>query len=185
MSDDLFDLMKMRRKALMSVFRELDAPEVREMDGEFRATLLDQGAWMHNFITIVAFNMPGVWISKSFYPINETDGRGYNSFRVGANIKKTYHMRTYVGPSRLDGRPSYHLDYSTVNKSNVPSFTKLAGEVRKYEDALYLGIGTADFGFSRLRREKPFVLEGSRAKFDASTFGRREFIRGQRTAVAV
>ena len=65
MSDDLFDLMKMRRKALMSVFRDLDAPEVREMDGEFRATLLDQGAWVHNFITIVAFNMPGVWISKS------------------------------------------------------------------------------------------------------------------------
>ncbi len=185
MSDVLFDLMKMRRKALISVFRELDAPAVREMDGEFRATLLDQGAWMHNFITIVAFNIPGVWISKSFYPINETDGRGYNSFRVGANIKKTYHMRTYVGPSRLDGRPSYHLDYSTVNKSNVPSFTKLAGEVRKYDDALYLGIGTADFGFSRLRREQPFVLEGSLTKFDASDFGRRDFVRGQRTAVGI
>ena len=185
MSNDLFDLMKMRRKALLSVFRELDAPEVLEMDGEFRATLLDQGAWVHNFITIVAFNMPGIWISKSFYPLSETDGRGYNSFRVGANIKKTYPMRTYVGPSRLDGKPSYHLDYGTLNKSNVASFTKLAGEVRKYDDAVYLGIGTADFGFSRLRREQPFVLEGSPGDFDASVFGRREFLRDQRTAVSI
>ena len=170
MSYALFDLMKLRRRQLVPIFQELDAPSVQEMNGEFRATLLDQGKWTHNFLSVLAFNMPGVWISKAFRPLSDQGGHGYNSFRIGSDIKKIYPMVTFVGPSRLDGRPSYHLNYGPLNRRNVPAWTRLAGEVRKYRDGLYLGIGTADCGLSAFRREQPFLLEGPLAAFDESVF---------------
>lgn len=165
MNNERFELDRKRRKELIAIFRELHAPPVTAMNGEFRASLLDQGRWLHNFLTVVAFNTPGIWISKSFVPTSDDEGHGYNSFRIGGDIKRIYPMKTYVGPSRLDGRPSYHLDYGPDNKRNVPSVTNLAGEVRQLSDTTFLGIGTADFGFSRLRREQPFLLEGPVAEF--------------------
>ncbi len=160
-----FELYRKRRKELVAIFRKLDAPTVAEMNGEFRASLLDQGRWLHNFLTIVAFNTPGIWISKSFRPTSDDQGQGYNSFRIGGDIRRIYRMSTYVGPSQLDGRPSYHLDYRPLNKRNVPSVSNLAGEVRRLDSTTFLGVGTTDFGMSRLRRAQPFMLEGPVAEF--------------------
>ena len=165
MNNERFELCRKRRKDLIALFRELDAPTVAEMNGEFRASLLDQGRWLHNFLTIVAFNMPGVWISKSFLPTSDDVGEGYNSFRIGGDIRRIYPMKTYVGPSRLDGRPSYHLDYGPVNKRNVPSVSNLAGEVRRLGETTFLGVGTTDFGIKRFRRGQPFMLEGPVADY--------------------
>jgi hypothetical protein len=171
MSKQLFRMMKMPRKEIMQVFRSLDPPELREMNGEFRATLLDQGRWANNFFTNVAFNLPGVWISKSFTSVSDHEGCGYNTFRIGAKMRKIYRMKTYVGPSNLDGRQSYHLDYGKVERQDrLPAISKLAGEIRKLEASTYLGIGTADFGFSVFRREQPFILQGPMAEYDESVW---------------
>ncbi len=171
MSSQMIRLMKLRRKELLKLFRELPAPEVSEMRGEFRATILDQGRWVHNFITIITFNMAGAWLSKSFSPDKDGNGIGYNSYRVGSTVKKIYRMKTYVGPSRFDEAQSYHLDYGIVDgQSLLPSWSKLRSELRKLDDSIYLGVGTADFGISRFRREQPFVLEGPVAEFDESVW---------------
>ena len=165
------ELMKLDRKAVIAIFRDLQPPSVGEMDGEYRATLLDQGRWTHNFFTSAAFQLPGSWLSKSFSPISATEGRGFNTFRSGKRLRKIYRMRTYLADSHLDGKPSYHLDYLKIeHQDHLPVFTKLSGQVRLLGDGLYLGLGTADFGFSKIRREQPFLLEGPIAEYDESVW---------------
>ena len=163
---DSFQLVKLGRRDLLCIFQQLTPPSVAEMDGEFRATLLDQGHWTHNFLTASAFNLPGSWISKSFTPLSDEQGCGYNTFRIGDRTRKMYRMGTYVSESRIDDGRSFHLDYRSVpGQEAVPKYSHLAGEVRRLSDSLFLGIGTADFGVRRLRRSQPFLLEGPVAPY--------------------
>ena len=171
MVNDAFQLMKLRRKEVIRIFRELPPPALREMHGEFRATLLDQGRWLHNFLTVLAFNFPGAWISKSFTPLSDQHGCGYNTFRVGNKTKKIYRMKTRIDRSNVDDKASFHLDYQAViDQERMPSVTKLTGEIRKLAPSMYLGVGTADFGIKRLRRQQPFLLEGPVSDFDDSVW---------------
>ena len=164
-------LLKTPRKEVVGLFSELNAPAVDELAGEYRATLLDQGRWANNFFTLLAFNLPGAWISKSFAPLTTTEGRGYNSFRVGRDVRKIYRMRTYLAPSRFDAADSFHLDYSQVaGQQRLVKFAHLAGELRRLGDNTYLGLGSTDFGIAQFHRAAPFVLEGPVAAFDDSVW---------------
>lgn len=168
MSDDTFRIMNLPRKEVIKIFRELPAPSLAEMHGEFRATLLDQGKWSHNFFSILAFNLPGAWIAKSFAPLTKDGGCGYNVFRAGRKTHRIFRMKTHIGSSEADGKPSFHLNYQSVeNQQVIPRFTNLKGEVRKLGPAVFLGVGTADFRFKMLRREQPFLLEGPVGSFDS------------------
>lgn len=169
MSSDTFRVMNLPRKEIIKIFRALPAPSLEEMDGEFRATLLDQGRWAHNFCSILAFNLPGAWIAKSFAPVAEESGCGYNVFRVGTKTRRIFRMNTYVGDSKADGNPSFHLDYQSVkHQESMPKFTNLAGEVRKLGPSRFLGVGTADFRLKICRREQPFLLEGPVGPYNSS-----------------
>lgn len=175
MSRELMRLMKLERKELVELFLRLHPPEVREMDGEFKATILDQGKWIHNFATIVAFNWPGAWLSKSFTPLSDTEGYGFNSYRVGRTIRKIFRMKTWLGPSKYDDKQSYHLDYVSVEKQErIPRWSNLESELRKLSDDMYLGVGTANFGISRFSRPQPFLLQGPVARFDRSVWSADE-----------
>lgn len=165
------ELMKLDRKTVISVFRDLVAPQISEMNGEYRATLLDQGHWAHNFFTAAAFHFPGTWLSKSFTPISDQAGQGYNTFRTGKTISKIYRMNTYLAGSFLDGKHAYHLDYLSIERQDrLPLLVKLAGQIRRLSEGRYLGLGIADFGISRIRRAQPFLLEGPIADYDQSVW---------------
>jgi hypothetical protein len=130
------------------------------MDGEYRAEMLDQGcrAWTQGSLLVV--NLPGRWIAKAFAPTEGGEGAGYNAFVRGARVVHDVRMRTYVGPSTYDGRPSYHLDYSAYNGGFVGT---MHDEIRRLSGDLYLGIG--EVGWRRMRRPGPFLLQGPVAPF--------------------
>ncbi len=44
------DLMKLKRGQLMELFYQLDAPDMNEMHGEYRAALLDSGCVINSFL---------------------------------------------------------------------------------------------------------------------------------------
>ncbi len=76
------DLDRLSRAELMALFMSLEAPGVGELDGEYTATLLEQGSWLQNRISRVAvFNpLQGKWLTKSFQPTDDRYGHGYDSF---------------------------------------------------------------------------------------------------------
>lgn len=155
----------MGRKPLVKLFNELPPPDVESMDGEFRATLLDQGYWINNLVMLMAFNVPGVWIAKAFRPQTSERGEGYNAFRIGEHKRPRYRMDTYIAASQFDGRMSYHLDYRKRNRWNLAAWSNLKGEVRQLGPSLFLGLGTADFRLKSVRRACPFMLEGPTAEY--------------------
>ena len=75
------DLMRLNRKQLMALFLQLDAPAMSEMQGEYRAALLDSGYVINSFLAWIYlyFNW-GTWQHKAFEPLGEQHGHGYNTF---------------------------------------------------------------------------------------------------------
>lgn len=139
----------------VELFATLPAPSVEEMNGEFRAEMLDQGCRLWTLAVLLSVNLPGRWIAKGFAPTEGDEGAGYNAFVRGARIVHGVRMRTYVGPSTLDGRASYHLDYGAYNWGLVGTFHD---EIRKLSGDLYLGIGYV--GWGPVHRRTAFLMQG-------------------------
>lgn len=153
------------RDELMALFRTLPSPAITEMDGEFAATLLDQGNPLLTAIGHFAIGNPwlnGRWLTKSFTPSNDEHGHGYNSFQRGEHVIRKFRMRTEIRPSIVDGKPSYTLIYPAYN--NLCGRVGMIDEVRRIDDGVYLGFGTVG---SKARRSypMPFMLEGPTAPF--------------------
>lgn len=145
---------------LLSFFRDLPAPSIDEMHGDYDATLLRQPnlvADINGFFTVGLPFKP--WLSKAFRPVSDSEGRGYNTFRQFGKIVQRFPMHTEIAPSRYDGRPSYTLMYGAF-RSTCGSI-HMVDEVRRVEDGLYLGIGT--WGFTRRQRQipLPFALQST------------------------
>ncbi|MCB0221340.1 MAG: hypothetical protein KDH09_16710 [Chrysiogenetes bacterium] len=162
-----FELRKMPREDLVILFKELPSPSLEEMNGEFAATLLDQGAAWENLVGKLAINLPGKWRSKAFLPVSSSASRGYNGFVLRGRDVRRFQMRTSVGASKLTTGESYHLDYSTYNGGYIGT---MRDEVRKVDEHLYLGIGRVGFTKWERRRLLPFLLEGPDRPFDMRPF---------------
>lgn len=137
---------------LLSLFRDLDAPTVAEMEGDFDADLLRQpnlAADVNGFFAVGLPFMP--WLSKGFRPVSDDAGRGYNSFRRFGKVVQRYPMHTQIAPSRYDGRPSYTLIYRAY--PSTCGAINMVDEVRRLSEGLYLAIGT--WGFSPRQRQMP------------------------------
>ena len=155
------ELLRLSYADARSLFRSLPAPSVEEMNGEYRAELLDQGPPVFLWIALWVVHLKGRWLAKAFTPEGPKGGRGYNVFVIGNRVVRGTRMRTHVGPSRYDSQPSYHLDYSAYKGGLLGT---MRDEVRKVADGLYLGLGAV--GYTRLmRRPSPFLLEGTVAPF--------------------
>lgn len=161
------ELLKMPREDLVVLFSELPSPSLKEMNGEFAATLLDQGALWENLVSKVAINLPGKWRCKAFVPVTDLEGRGYNGFVFRGRDVRHFQMRTSVGRSKLATGESYHLDYSAYNGGYMGT---MRDEVRKVGEHLYLGIGRVGFTKWERRRLLPFLLEGPDRPFDMRPF---------------
>lgn len=61
------DLMKLKRKQLLDLFNQLDAPSMSEMNGEYRAFLLDSGYIINSALARLYLHFTwGNWQHKAF-----------------------------------------------------------------------------------------------------------------------
>lgn len=98
----------------------------------------------------------GYWLGKAFRPLTDTTGEGYNRWRhVGGRIDRNLRIATHMGPSLIDGKPSYILDYGVYNKGST-----LIDELRKLDDFVYLGAATTDAGGGKRNKPDFFILIG-------------------------
>ncbi len=188
------DVARLDKADVMQLFYALPAPGPAELDGEYQAVLVDVGvlsagsAWFtHNLFG------DGRWLGKGFRAIepgaadttqsNAAKGGGYNLFAGSSNydfrdadpamqsaadeIIRLREFDTYAGPSQIDERESFHLDYGRHNSGTVQS---MRDEIRKINQRLYLGMGHMALGGGAIN-PAPFLLIGpakgpARAKSD-------------------
>lgn len=155
-------LLESSPEELMALFKTLKEPKLEEMHGEFNAIMLTQNNTFLDIVWRVLIYTPfwpGTWAGKAFRPVDESSGRGYNLFRVGAKkIVQRFPMKTLIAPSRYDSRPAYQLIYRAYH--SACAMVKMVDEVRILGNGKYLLIGTA--GFTRKQRHIAsfFLLDG-------------------------
>jgi hypothetical protein len=180
------DLMKLSRRQLMDLFSLLEAPEMSEMRGEYRAAMLDTGPGINGLLGwAYLYGTWGTWQHKAFEPLGEREGRGYNTFvttqptlyencfvascmKLASTVKSLFTRsspqrmarimlnKTSIVPSVFDGKPSFQLSYKEYNTFFTNTMTD---EVRKVNGRLYLGIGRLTVTLGALN-PMPFVLMG-------------------------
>ena len=132
------------------------------MNGEFRAVLLDQGGKLANLVGHASVSrLPGGrWLTKSFLPVGENSGHGYNSFQASnGKVLRKIRMQTRVGPSLITGKgDAFHLEYRFF--ANSAALVGMRDEVRKLSENLYLGLGLVGRGPLWKSKELPFALVG-------------------------
>ncbi len=166
------ELRFMTRDELVALFHRLPAPAFEEMDGEYAATLLEQGSGSAYITAQIALNIKGRWLCKAFEPTGPNDGHGYNSFMTPRGVKRSGRMKTRIGPSKIpgDSKDSFHLEYAPFNDLRRGGIGgafvhTMFDELRKAAPGLYLGIGRVGFTKKQLAELHPFILEGPVAEF--------------------
>ncbi|MFZ3194310.1 MAG: hypothetical protein WA154_14025 [Moraxellaceae bacterium] len=143
---------------LQALFNRLDAPQLADMDGEYRAEMLAQPYGIAGQVGKLFLDNPiQTWLCKAFRPVNAHYGRGYNTFWQSGEVVQRYPMLTTIAASRYDGRPAYTLIYRYFH--SICGLIHMVDEVRQVAPDLYLGMGT--YGFTRGQRQIawPFLLE--------------------------
>jgi len=125
------------------LFKTLPAPAVREMDGEYLGHYFGaDGHSISNILWQITCNRnwtSGLWLGKSFQPVSDTAGYGFNNLsRFGMRLFR-WPMKTCVGPSRYDGKDVYALNYRYY--WSAAGIVSMQDEIRKIEDGLYLAVG--------------------------------------------
>lgn len=153
------DVFKCSPQEILDIFATLEAPDLQEMNGEYKAHLLQQpGLLRHLFGQASVANPLAPWLGKAFRPVDANTGRGYNMFRVAGRVVQRFPMQTIIAPSRFDGKPAYQLIYRAYH--SLCGDIHMVDEVRTLAPKTYLGIGT--WGFTEAQRliPLPFLLEG-------------------------
>jgi hypothetical protein len=146
-----------------------------EMNGEYRGEQLRSSGVISTVIATLFTNNPllfGKWLSKSFRPVDDTCGRGYNSLMHRGRVTRQGPMRTLIAPSRFDGRSAYQLVYRAYH--SICGFVHMVDEVRRLDAGKYLGIGTIGFTDAQRRVPLPFLLTGPLEAPTLATSGRKE-----------
>lgn len=166
-------LRRLSTDELFRLFATLPAPDIGEMQGEYRARLLAQPHWLATMGGRGLLENPFMaWQCKAFRPVDASSGRGYNTFRLGGRTVQRYPMLTLVAPSRFDGRPAYQLVYRHFH--SACGAVHMVDEVRRVAPGLYLGMGTWGFTDALRRIPWPFLLEGPQAPYRGDIGRERE-----------
>jgi len=168
-----FHLERLRRlkyRHLCEMFSSLEPPNIRSLDGEYDAELLDQGGRTVSNITRAIFCLSGPWTGKAFRPTSDTGGVGYNCYQYGNERISKLPMQTSIGVSRLDFKSSLVIKYRGLNPGII---RWLVGELRELAPTVIVGFGA--FGPSngplrKLSRKIPFVLIGPRRTYEITSF---------------
>ena len=112
---------------------------------------------------------PDRWVGKAVFPFEKDKGSGYNIFaskgKDGQEVLfRTRKVDTYSGKSLIDGKDSFHLDYSPYNSGTVHS---MHDEPRKINDNIFLGMGYMGLGGGSIN-PAPFLLIGPAVKWVGS-----------------
>jgi hypothetical protein len=158
----LDDLRRLSYGELVRLFHAAQAPAFAEMKGEYQAASLPAGVlgFVGSLYIRYLFG-PGQWVGKAFFPFEAHAGWGYNLFSVeerggSSRVLRQRKMATFLGPSNIDGRASFHLDYSPYNGGLNHT---VHDELRKICDGLYLGLGYVGFSAGAIT-PVPFVVHG-------------------------
>ena len=149
---------------LVSLFAQMDAPDIGEMHGEYAARMLAQPSRLADVIGGVSLDNPWLhWLCKAFRPVDANNGRGYNTFQQRGQLVQRYPMNTLIAPSRFDGKPAYQLIYRHYH--SVCGSLNMVDEVRRAAPGVYLGLGT--YGLTNAMRHTPypFVLVGPQGDY--------------------
>jgi hypothetical protein len=155
------DVLQLSAGELLKLFNMLEAPGLEEMSGDYAAETLQQLNAVATLAGRFGLNSPlypGKWLSKSFRPVSDCCGRGYNSFRHFGRVVQRFPMATLIAPSRYDGRPAFQLVYRAYE--SLFGSLHMVDEVRRLDVGKYLGIGTLGFTDAQRRRACPFLLAG-------------------------
>jgi len=159
------DIEKLDKAAVFQLFYAAPAPKFEDVKGEYNAKTLPVGIlaasadfYTHNFFG------PGRWVGKAFLPAEKEKGWGYNLFSGKGKdgkeaIARTRKMNTGIGKSNIDGKESFHLDYSPYNAGTVRS---MHDELRRINDNLMLGMGYMGLGGGSIN-PAPFLVIGPAA----------------------
>ncbi len=155
------DVHELSSEEMLELFKSLECPSLGEMIGEYKGEQLRQPSIVSTIISTLFTNNPllfGKWLSKSFRPVDDTSGRGYNSLTHFGRVTRHGPMRTLIAPSRFDGRPAYQLVYRAYH--SICGFVHMVDEVRRLDAGRYIGIGTVGFTDAQRRIPLPFLLTG-------------------------
>lgn len=153
------DVQNLSKSDIMQLFLAAKAPDLREMNGEFNAELVNSGvlgffaAWYSHKVM-----GPGHWDGKAFQAHNAAVGEGYNLFQGGESkpVLRALRMETKIAPSEYDDKPSMFLVYAKYNDGLNHS---MVDEIRRINDKLYLGMGGLGWSGGSLN-PAPFLLVG-------------------------
>jgi hypothetical protein len=133
------DIQKLNKAQVMQLYYAEPVPDFASMKGEFKAQLLPLGVlapsaayYTHHFFG------PGHWDGKAFLPFEKNRGWGYNIFSKNGKVTRTRKFNIYMGPSTIDKKPAFHLDYSPYNAGIAHS---MRDELRKINDNLFICMG--------------------------------------------
>ena len=143
----------------LALWSKLAPPSLQEMNGHYMGLGPDATNPAHQKgYAAYMFNERsprGYWLGKAFHPVDATHGEGYNRWRFPhQKIVRNLRMATFIGPSLIDRKPSYILNYGAFNK------TTLTDELRKLDDDIYLGEATVDAGGGKRSKPDFFILIG-------------------------
>lgn len=156
-----------RPEELVELWRELEAPTLDEMFGEYWGAFTAENAVMHAGIR--KQRGPGEWLGKGFAPapVAGYPGQGYNIWFDGQRVIRTMRFAGEIGPSLVDGKPAlmgYYRSFVSHNQDNG-----MTNEVRRVKEGLFVGIITTAIDHEywgpvdpKTGRGKPhpFVLRG-------------------------
>ncbi|PKN32828.1 MAG: hypothetical protein CVU61_16290 [Deltaproteobacteria bacterium HGW-Deltaproteobacteria-19] len=159
------DIGKLDKAAIFQLFYAAPAPKFEDVKGEYNAKTLPVGilAMSADYFTHNFFG-PGRWVGKAFAIAEKDKGWGYNMFSTKGKdgsevIARTRKMNTYLGKSLIDGKESFHLDYSPYNSGAVHS---MHDELRRINDHIMIGMGYMGLGGGSIN-PAPFLVIGPSA----------------------
>ena len=137
----LADLREMTFKELDALYRSAKRPgSLADLNGDAIGGML---AWRKPATGPIASALKSFggsssfpWEGKSFQARNDIEGSGINRVTLFGQ-RRWFPFKTRFGPSFLDGKPSFILDYS--GPANPPFIRSIVDEVREVAPGLYLG----------------------------------------------
>jgi hypothetical protein len=160
----LANLRSIGKRELKVHFSDSSPPDLRSLQGEYRAELLSQGSQVADQLVKTCFSIHGPWLAKAFVPISSQKGVGYNLFEDRrARPRRKLFMDTCLTESHLDGLPCISIDYRGRNWGPI---RMLRGEFRQHQPGILLGMGYFGVRIGKceaFRRKIPFVMVGPKA----------------------
>lgn len=138
----LEQVLAMDHNSIMALWKTLPAPAMAEMNGHLMGLVPnfgdDKQQTSSNNYMFDEDSVRGYWLGKTFNQTGPNQGEGYNIWRLPhGKIKRNLQVATSIGPSLIDGKPSFLINYGVYNKGNT-----LVDEMRKLDDYLFLGAAT-------------------------------------------